>query len=729
MNLSKVFLTAFFGALLSITICAQTPTPPDAGDVVKISTNLIQIDVTVTDKKGNVVTDLKPGDFEIFENGKKQDITNLSYIPLISEAPQSETKQPDLNTKNKKIIPDPSIKLKPEQVRRTYALVVDDLGLSFANAYWTKQALQNFIKEQVQEGDLVAILRVGGGLGSLQAFTSDKRQLLAAVDKIRWNPQGRVGVDSFPAITQSLKDNLEGTIDRAGNQRNVQGDLFDKGNEIKNDSDRQTNFAIGTIGALNYVVRGMNSLPGRKSLIIFSEGFNTFDYSRVARGDTKFPENTYVFDRMKMLTELANRSAVTIYTIDPRGVVAPGDPTAADDITPNSRGVVLETNGRSLREQQYVESKQSLQFLSDETGGFSFFLNNIDSGIKKILNDQKGYYLIGYQPDSETFDPSKNKFNKLSVKINRPDLKVRYRSGFFGITDEKYKPAQSTQSDLIAALTSPFGINGININLYSAFYNNERNENLIRSFVYINPKDLSFTLGSDGLYHAKFDIIATIFDADGTAASNDVNSHSLQFTKERYAVIQEKGIVYDLPIPISKTGAYQFRVALKDSATGKIGAASQFIEIPNLGKKRLALSNLIVRNYTLDEWKKRSSESNDFLKNNTTLLDSVTRQFKKGSMLTYFFEIYNAKTAPNKSPQLLMQTRLFRDGKIFLESNPAAINTDQQNNLDHIGNLKVITLGTDLQPGDYALQVIVYDKQAKEKNQVAAQSIDFEITE
>lgn len=160
----------------------------------------------------------------------------------------------------------------------------------------------------------MAILRVGGGLGALQSFTSDKRQLLAAVDKIRWNSQGRVGIDSFPAITQSLKDNLiaSGKVD-------VQGNAFDKGSEAKNELDRQTNFAIGTIGVLNYIVRGMNNLPGRKSLILFSEGFKTFDYSRVIRGESNLPENSQVFERLSALTELANRSAVTFYTIDPRG--------------------------------------------------------------------------------------------------------------------------------------------------------------------------------------------------------------------------------------------------------------------------------------------------------------------------------------------------------------------------------------------------------------------------
>lgn len=110
-----------------------------------------------------------------------------------------------------------------------------------------------------------------------------------------------------------------------------------------------------------------------------------------------------------------------------------------------------------------------------------------------MLDDQKGYYLVGYQPDAETFDPAKLRYNNLTVRVNRPEMIVRYRSGFFGVNDkkedaEKLVPAQSLEE----ILASPFARNDISIYLAALFDNNPRGS-FVRSFLYIQSKDLMFT--------------------------------------------------------------------------------------------------------------------------------------------------------------------------------------------------------------------------------------------
>lgn len=175
--MKKYIHALIFVTLLAAASFAQTPipTPPPLvlDDVVKISTTLIQIDATVTDKKGNAVRDLKAEDFEIYENGKKQEITGVTFV---AGEKQPVIKNSDKTEKNPlPVMPD---EIKPEQIRRTIALVVDDLTLSFESTYYVKRALKKFVDEQMQNGDLVAIIRTGGGIGALQQFTSDKRVLL-----------------------------------------------------------------------------------------------------------------------------------------------------------------------------------------------------------------------------------------------------------------------------------------------------------------------------------------------------------------------------------------------------------------------------------------------------------------------------------------------------------------------------------------------------------------------
>ena len=167
---------------------SPTPPPADGTDVVKITTTLIQIDVTVKDKKGDVVTDLRPDEVEVYENGQKQTISNFSFV----SNPRNVGAAPEAASKTEPAGLPPSA-IKAENVRRTIALVVDDLTLSFESTAHVRRALKKFVDEQMQDGDVVAIIRTGAGIGALQQFTNDKRQLYAAIERVRWNATGAGG--------------------------------------------------------------------------------------------------------------------------------------------------------------------------------------------------------------------------------------------------------------------------------------------------------------------------------------------------------------------------------------------------------------------------------------------------------------------------------------------------------------------------------------------------------
>ncbi len=178
----------------------QQSAPPSDEDVVRITTNLVQVDPVITDKNGKQVTDLRPDEVQILEDDKPQKITNFSYIALDSAelTPRPPAAKPAAGDPP----PVPPAPLKPGQVRRTIALVVDDLGLSFESIYVVRRTLKKFIDQQLQPQDLVAIVRTGGGMGALQQFTSDKRQLYAAVEAVKWNSIGRAGVGSFAPLRE-----------------------------------------------------------------------------------------------------------------------------------------------------------------------------------------------------------------------------------------------------------------------------------------------------------------------------------------------------------------------------------------------------------------------------------------------------------------------------------------------------------------------------------------------
>ena len=202
----------------STTTQQQTPPDVDSQDVVRITTNLVQIDAVVT-KDGKHVIDLQPEEFELFEDGHPQTITNFSYISNVpTEASTNVAKTPPPNNKDKTAPPVPPAVARPQDVRRTVALVVDDLGMSFQSVSLARSQARKFINEQLQPNDLVAIIHTSGEVGALQQFTTDRRMIYNAIDRLRWYPCSR---PEFMCLLRWARQHLESTlrVEVCGNQK------------------------------------------------------------------------------------------------------------------------------------------------------------------------------------------------------------------------------------------------------------------------------------------------------------------------------------------------------------------------------------------------------------------------------------------------------------------------------------------------------------------------------
>jgi VWFA-related protein len=717
MNSQRVVRTIFIFAMLAfpVLILAQRPTPrptPVDDDVVKISTNLIQVDVSVTDKKGKPVTDLKPEEVEIYENGEKQKIANFSFVSNV----RATVEQPkNTTTGGGIVVPAPPRTVRPEQVHRTIALVVDDLSLSFESAYATRRALKKFVDEQMQDGDLVAIIRTGAGIGALQQFTSDQRLLYAAIEKVKWNPSGTGGVSAFAAIEATPE--TDPTPDPDSDSPST---MTGSGQSL--DSFRGTVFATGTLGALKYIVTGMSELPGRKSVIMFSDGFKLFETD-----DSGNPVSSQVLDFLRTLVDLANRSAVTFYTVDARGLQTLGF-TAADNISDTSPDAM--NTQRQARSDQLHDTQEGLTYLAEETGGFAIRDNNdLSGGVRRVLDDQS-YYLVGYEPDADTFDPGKRKFNKLEVRVSRPGVKVRYRSGFFNVA-EVNRPASAPTTrtplqQLEDALVSPFAVRGIDLRLNALFGEDPKTGAFVRSLLHVNTADLVFTDEKDGTKKTTIEILAMSFGDNGKIVDQLARGYALTLKPEQYKRLAATGFVYQFTFPVKKPGAYQYRVALRDGTGGGIGSASQFIEVPDVKKNRLTMSSMILHNLTAEEWQGLNSGASG-LATNSIASDTALRRVVTNSVLRYGFEVYNANLDAEKQPHLTTRVRVFQDGKLFFEGKDIPVPTAGQTDMRHLRAAGALAIGKTMAAGDYVLQIVVTDTLAKAKQQIATQFVEFEV--
>ena len=471
------------------------------------------------------------------------------------------------------------------------------------------------------------------------------------------------------------------------------------------DPEEASIMSAGTLGAIRYVVGGLREVPGRKSVVLFSENLRLF------MGRDTDPR---VMDEVRRLTDAANRASAVIYSIDPRGLQT-YSLTAAD----NTAGMSPRQIARvpMQRATQVFRSQDGLVQLADQTGGlFLHDTNDISGALHEVMVDSEGYYLIGYHPDASTFDAKTGqpKYHRIQVKVNRPGLHVRSRNGFLGTSDREVMPvARTPQQQILHALTSPFNSGTIPVRLTGLFSYSAKTGSYVNSMLYIDAKSLKFEDQPDDWHKAVLDIVAITFGDNGQAVDETAKTYTVRLPGNLYKQALQSGFVYTMHHVVKKPGAYQLRVALRDNTSRQLGSASQFVEVPDVHKGRLTLSSLVV------------SEDD----NTTANPDGspAVRIFRRGTGRMYVCQVLNAQTGQGSRTDLELHTRLFHDGKQIYEGKPMPLDTKSQPDPKSLLTGGAMKLGAGMEPGDYVLQVIVTDKLAKDKYATTEQSMDFEL--
>jgi len=705
---ARTFLRLGLVLVIASSICGQerpkrpgdvTPAQAETqdvspDDVVRISTNLVQFDAVVTDRKGHSVTNLRPEDFQLRVNGKLQPIEFFSFVTL-----KGEGSPMPLPVATKKGMPPPP-NMRANQVGRTFALVLDDAFMSKASVNTGRKLLRKFVDE-MQPNDVAAIISTFSGTGTLQQFTADKRQLYATIDRLHWRPNRKE--ETLPTGTSSTS-----TDDSAMQMANIQ---------TETDAYNRSLSAGSFFSTVGYVTRGLRDLPGRKSIVILSDGLD------LNAGELQ--------DRMRLLVEKANRASAVIYTIHLLGLDTLWFDAAEKPETRRTGFVFDAKRGpMSRRREEFYAGQAGLIAMAERTGGFNVRnTNGFPEAMQRVSEDQSGYYLIGYRPDEATFDPRRGPqhFNSLKVTLKgHDDLQLRSRNGFLGVEEKRSAPAKrSASQQLIAALQSPAGTDGIRLRLTSLFTNEPRSGSSMRSLLHLDARDLTFSQKDGGDWLANIDVVAVTMGIDGAMASEVTKNQTIRVSESKYQQFLQDGLIYEMDLPVKKAGGYELRIAVRDAETGKLGSAREFVEVPNLENNSLALSGLVVSGRELNQTNKTSQSTDDL----TTAYGPAVRRFHRGMMLDYGLVIYNATAVPGKGlPVLTTETHLYRDGQEILVGKPQSVSAQQQRDLRRITTGGSVKLDERLQPGWYSFEVVVTDALAN-KGRTASRWVDFEIVQ
>jgi VWFA-related protein len=722
-------LSSVFGAAFAQTPGTpqkpQTETAPD--DIIRISTALVQTDVVVTDKNDRVISDLKMDEFKVFENGKRQDLKFLEFVSP-DAGPRVEG---TINVAGQPAEAEIARNLSARELQRVFAFVVDDLTIPFQDIVEVRKLLLGFINNQMREGDMVAILRVVGGRGLLQQFTSDKQLLRRAVAEITSGLSNYSAFNNLPGL-EGNSQQLQPLSPAAGDTGAIGMPGLAGVPDIDNTEEGVTRGlrALITLETTGEVINSMKALPGRKSLVLISGGLplyeNTQKQLTIAGVPTTIAEaNTYISNvsyLLRQLTDRASRAGVVINTMDIRGLKAsrgvslftdPGNEATSALFGGASGGSSF---GRAPNMSEFdnlsldtLSGHLGLETLAAATGGVSVLnTNTFDDGLNRILN-RSSYYLLAYAP-TESFD---SKFHKVEIKVDRPGVKVYARTGYIAKADEIAAPPKTKEEAILKAVRSPLARRDIDMSglLQYRFLPDNRAD--IDINVLIDANKLSLKQEGDSHYHGAFDVVAFLVNTLGKAQGGFSQTVNINLSPEEYKRALAYGISY-AGHAVLGPGQYQLRAVVRDSDSGRLGSMSQFLEVPDLTRKRLTVSSLFL--FAVDPALGNKAKPEPL---------TGLRQLSRKQDLRYAAIIYNPKVADGKT-QLQSHIIISRGSKIlFQEPDRPVTDAVQNGQLPRIGQFG---LGKAL-PGRLLLTLVVTDPQADKQSRTVVRTIDFTLVD
>lgn len=703
--------------------------PPDIkienpdDEVLKINTDLIQTGVTVLDKKGQFVDQLKQDDFELRVDGKPVPISFFERV--IGESNQTASGAKQNNEKTAAANGSPPAR--PNMPGRTVIFVVDDLHLSLSSHRQTRDLITKFIDREMIYDDLVAIISTSGQIGFLQQFTSDRTVLRMAVERLTYNNNRSMADRTSPPMTEYEAMLIERGDEDVTNifvqllLKEMPGTRPDVLRSMVRARANAINSQVstvnrGTYSALEQAVRNSHQLAGRKIVFFISDGFLL---------DSGNSDATY---RLRRITDAAARTNTVIYSFDAKGLEAGLPEGTSATGNPPSTGYRVQSGER-------LEGQDGLNALADSTGGkFIRNTNDLKTGMTGAIKEVSTYYLLAWEPVSE--NDKSDRLRKIEVVVkDRPDLQVRMQTGYLSEAfkaakeqnqskdkpNKSDKPVSVIDADLTRALVKPLPLQTLPVALVANYVDMGADGAMLATSVEIKNDESEFALEAEKA-SAKINLLGIIYNSEGKREGffNElltVNTMASELKKK-----EVPPIFYNHQLKL-KPGLYQVRIAARGDKTARVGSALQWIFIPDLSSSKLALSSLFVGEQSATA-KSGDAEPVDV----ATVLKggiSVNRRFARSSKLRCLVFVYNALRGKTESvaPEVFLQTSVWRGNEVVMTSglSPLSVKGTNSNRIPYVIEIPLNSLPV----GRYELQITVQeDRNSKSPTE---QRIKFEV--
>jgi len=629
-------LTAF--CLLPTAYCflaAQQPEPASGNTnqtfTIKTQTNIVLVDVRVWDKAGNPVTDLKPEDFKVYEDGVSQQISSFSIEKVAQlEAAAAENGPPptiDLATLPPNTPQETVLKLL--QDRRLMVLFFDQSSMQPDDLIRALNSATHFVDKQMTPADLVSVVTYSSDLRIAQNFTNDRKQL----DKVL----KRIQLGEASSLAEAGSEGDAGGTNASG-QEIVAQDVSAAFTPDETEFNIfNTDEKLGAIESLSQMLRGV---PGRKSVIHFSSGLQRTGVDNQAE--------------LRAAEDAANQSNVSLYTVDARGLVAL--PAGGDASSSAPAGTAL-YSGSAVNSQvtSLLDTRETLASLSADTGGRTFYdLNDFSTAFQRIQEDNSTYYLLGYSPSNAKSD---GRFRRIKVEVTRPGVKLQARPGYFAPKNFRQFTREDKEMQLQQAMDLDTPFVDLPMAIGADYFRQADGKYYVVLSSKIPGSAIEF-MKKSAAHQTEFDFAWRATNQAGATIAALRDTLPVKLSPETYQQVVAGNILYEGGF-VLPPGQYHLKVVARENASGKIGTFEQNLNLPATDQAALSLSSVVLSNQLRDQTtdnrsrrRPQSGDTNPLEAGSHTILPSVTRVFRTSQDLYVYLESYHPKATakPDQSP-------------------------------------------------------------------------------
>jgi len=691
---------------------------PDVEDVIKVSSNLVNVDVMVKDKKGKAITDLKAEDFILSENGVRQNIQFFDSTLAGHSGPGQK------GTTTSSIRPDVANNFP----RNIISLVLDGQTTEGSNLKHVRDGMTKYIHERISDDDSVALFAIAGGLQLLQPFTQDKAKLISAVEKAEHistvaKTSEQRGINEAIA---TLRDQLaasggEVNTPAGGSsaaQAMISQRVLEQYIELRSVLSAQQTRPI--LAALAAICEGLRAIPGKKTLVVFSQGFvapQALDW------------------QVQSTIDLANRANVAIYIIDSSGLtggtpqsgaLVPGSALAGISSATNQENRIRAGAGESVFDvsrQEGLNRQQDLLYrISGDTGGqFIKNTNDISSGLDRIDEEIRSRYTLAYRSTDPNFDGS---FRKVKIEVRRPDAKVLARSGYYAIPPGQVLPLSPEDRKLLANFETMSTHPTLPLSLQLSSFRSQQGSYIVPLTFEIPPAAVEFSQKGDK-QRLQLDVLGLVrAEGNDKILSRLGGNFDVELTPQQYQSILNNKIFYRQDMQL-EAGTYAIDLLVKDRISGKVAAKREKLVLP-VADSEFSVTDVILSRHAESFIPQLSGPVDVLSAGSVQIRPSPSHQFLSSDNLIIFFNLYNAPAAPGTGKPLVRITvTLTRDGKLATRPLDYELTDTVPEPLPHLTFAKYVKLAG-LPNGKYTIGI---ETKEMVHQKVVKQEAFFEITQ